>query len=136
MREREKRGKSGQVVALRSAATGSSVRLEQPALIRLLLLLLRRRGSGSGNDRRGHRWRKEKEEEDDDDRDDPTFQPEWMRVLPEDKELRAYLRWLWMQEGWDWDPRTGEREVLPPALYRAVQEGRVRWDVCGRLEIL
>ena len=89
---------------------------------------------GCGSVRRGHRWRKE--EEDDGDGDDPTFQPEWMRVLPEDKELRAYLRWLWMQEGWDWDPRTGEREVLPPALYRAVQEGRVRWDVCGRLEIL
>jgi hypothetical protein len=27
--------------------------------------------------------------------DDPGFQPEWMRVLPRDKELRACLRWMW-----------------------------------------
>ncbi|RYP64267.1 hypothetical protein DL771_008826 [Monosporascus sp. 5C6A] len=63
------------------------------------------------------------------------FQPEWMRVLPEDKELRAYLRWLWMQEGWDWDPKTGEREVLSEGLLRAVQEGRVEWDFTGELRI-
>jgi hypothetical protein len=25
----------------------------------------------------------------------PGFQPEWMRVLPRDKELRALLRWMW-----------------------------------------
>jgi hypothetical protein len=25
----------------------------------------------------------------------PEFQPEWMRVLPRDKELRACLRWMW-----------------------------------------
>lgn len=25
----------------------------------------------------------------------PEFQPEWMRVLPRDKELRACLRWIW-----------------------------------------
>ncbi|EFX05821.1 pre-mRNA splicing factor [Grosmannia clavigera kw1407] len=41
-----------------------------------------------------------------------SFQPEWMRVLPRDKELRACLRWMWMKEGWDWDPRTGNRTVL------------------------
>ncbi len=27
--------------------------------------------------------------------DEPGFQPEWMRVLPRDKELRACLRWMW-----------------------------------------
>ncbi|RYO76865.1 hypothetical protein DL766_008838 [Monosporascus sp. MC13-8B] len=63
------------------------------------------------------------------------FQPEWMRVLPEDKELRAYLRWLWMQEGWDWDPETGERGVLSEDVLRAVQEGRVEWDFTGELRI-
>jgi hypothetical protein len=26
---------------------------------------------------------------------EPGFQPEWMRVLPRDKELRACLRWMW-----------------------------------------
>ncbi|KAL7628217.1 hypothetical protein AAE478_002416 [Parahypoxylon ruwenzoriense] len=64
------------------------------------------------------------------------FQPEWMRVLPEDKELRAYLRWLWMQEGWLWDARTGEREVLPEDLRRAVDENRVSYDDAGELKIL
>ncbi|KAI0172042.1 DNA glycosylase [Hypoxylon sp. FL1284] len=64
------------------------------------------------------------------------FQPEWMRVLPQDKELRACLRWLWMQEGWAWDPHTGDREVLSDDLRRAVDEGRVAYDDAGELEIL
>ncbi|KAI1456933.1 DNA glycosylase [Annulohypoxylon moriforme] len=64
------------------------------------------------------------------------FQPEWMRVLPEDKELRACLRWLWMQEGWAWDPRTGDREVLSEDLRKAVDEGRVAYDDAGELKIL
>ncbi|KAI0829982.1 DNA glycosylase [Hypoxylon sp. FL0890] len=64
------------------------------------------------------------------------FQPEWMRVLPSDKELRACLRWLWMQEGWAWDPRTGEREVLSEDMRRAVDEGRVAYDNDGELKIL
>lgn len=38
---------------------------------------------------------------------EPEFQPEWMRVMAQDKELRAYLRWMWMREGWEWDPTTG-----------------------------
>ncbi|RWA13449.1 hypothetical protein EKO27_g1662 [Xylaria grammica] len=64
------------------------------------------------------------------------FQPEWMRVLPQDKELRAYLRWMWMQEGWQWDPRTGEKVVLSEDLRRAVAEGRVGYDDTGDLRIL
>ncbi|KAI1260101.1 DNA glycosylase [Xylariaceae sp. FL1019] len=64
------------------------------------------------------------------------FQPEWMRVLPQDKELRACLRWKWMQEGWEWDPTTGEKEVLSADTYRAVQEGRVGYDDTGGLKIL
>ncbi|KAI1493730.1 hypothetical protein F5X96DRAFT_666485 [Biscogniauxia mediterranea] len=65
-----------------------------------------------------------------------TFQPEWMRVRPEDKELRACLRWMWMREGWDWDPRTGDREILSEETRRAVQERRVAWDEGGGLKIL
>ncbi|TGJ84131.1 hypothetical protein E0Z10_g4637 [Xylaria hypoxylon] len=64
------------------------------------------------------------------------FQPEWMRVLPQDKELRACLRWMWMREGWQWDPRTGEKVVLSPDLRRAVQDGRVGYDDAGDLRIL
>lgn len=37
------------------------------------------------------------------------FEPEWMRVVPLDKELRAYLRWKWLKNGWVWDPLTGKR---------------------------
>jgi hypothetical protein len=65
-----------------------------------------------------------------------NFQPEWMRVLPEDKELRACLRWMWMKEGWAWDPVTGDREVLGHDLRLAVNEGRVGYDDLGDLIIL
>lgn len=64
------------------------------------------------------------------------FQPEWMRVLPEDKELRACLRWMWMREGWEWDHMTGEREPLREEMRRAVDEGRVGYDDHGSLVIL
>ncbi|KAK8089107.1 hypothetical protein PG997_004068 [Apiospora hydei] len=64
------------------------------------------------------------------------FQPEWMRVLPQDKELRAYLRWMWMLEGWAWDPATGDKEVLSEQLRSAVNEGRVAWDNTGNLTIM
>ncbi|TWU74508.1 hypothetical protein ED733_005635 [Metarhizium rileyi] len=64
------------------------------------------------------------------------FQPEWMRVVPHDKELRAYLRWMWMREGWEWNPETGERQVLRPELQAAVNEGRVEYDNAGGLRIL
>lgn len=37
------------------------------------------------------------------------FEPEWKRVLPTDKELRAYLTWMWLKEGWHWNKDTGER---------------------------
>ncbi|CZT49791.1 related to 5-methylcytosine G/T mismatch-specific DNA glycosylase [Rhynchosporium secalis] len=64
------------------------------------------------------------------------FQPEWMRVLPEDKELRAYLRWMWLKEGFEWDPFTGEKEVAGEELMRASIEGRVAWDDQGGMRIL
>ncbi|KAF3768889.1 putative 5-Methylcytosine G/T mismatch-specific DNA glycosylase [Cryphonectria parasitica EP155] len=66
----------------------------------------------------------------------PTFQPEWMRVLPEDKELRAYLRWMWMKEGWWWDPHTGDRTLLNNTMVQAVNEGCVAWDGEGELQIV
>ncbi|GKU22612.1 hypothetical protein FLAG1_10219 [Fusarium langsethiae] len=39
----------------------------------------------------------------------PGFEPEWKRVVPLDKELRAFLRWKWLTEGWIWDPETGNK---------------------------
>ena len=65
-----------------------------------------------------------------------TFQPEWMRVLPADKELRACLRWMWMREGWEWDPVSGERSVLREEMRKAVDEGRVGYDDGGSLVII
>ncbi|EEY19797.1 conserved hypothetical protein [Verticillium alfalfae VaMs.102] len=66
----------------------------------------------------------------------PEFQPEWMRVRPDDKELRACLRWMYMKEGWEWDPSTGEKTVLRPEMERAVNESRVEYDDAGGLRIL
>ena len=37
------------------------------------------------------------------------MEKEWTKVVPLDKELRAYLRWRWLKHGWVWDPMTGER---------------------------
>ncbi|QSZ35363.1 hypothetical protein DSL72_008233 [Monilinia vaccinii-corymbosi] len=56
------------------------------------------------------------------------FQPEWMRVVPEDKKLRAFLGWMWLKEGFEWDPFTGEKEVAGTELLRAAMEGRIVWD--------
>ncbi|KEY66123.1 hypothetical protein S7711_05295 [Stachybotrys chartarum IBT 7711] len=67
---------------------------------------------------------------------EPEFQPEWMRVLPDDKELRAYLRWMWMKEGWEWDPATGQRRVLREEMQNAVNQGRVGFDNTGGLKII
>lgn len=67
---------------------------------------------------------------------EPEFQPEWMRVRPMDKELRAYLRWMWMREGWEWNPHTNERVVLRDEMRRAVDEQRVEYDDQGDLRIL
>ncbi|KAF8854091.1 DNA glycosylase, partial [Acephala macrosclerotiorum] len=64
------------------------------------------------------------------------FQPEWMRVVPEDKELRAYLRWMWLKEGFEWDPFTGDKEVASPELMRAAMEGRIAWDDQGGMRII
>ncbi|TEY40435.1 hypothetical protein BOTCAL_0431g00030 [Botryotinia calthae] len=64
------------------------------------------------------------------------FQPEWMRVLPEDKELRAFLRWMWLKEGFEWDPVTGEKEVAGREVMRAALEGRIAWDEGGGMRIL
>lgn len=49
-----------------------------------------------------------------------SFEPEWKRVLPQDKELRACLRWMWLKEGWIWDPVTGaKRRATPEEIEKA-----------------
>ncbi|EME80171.1 uncharacterized protein MYCFIDRAFT_155978 [Pseudocercospora fijiensis CIRAD86] len=50
------------------------------------------------------------------------FEAEWKRVVPEDKELRACLRWMWLREGYIWDPLTGnKREATEEEMENAVK---------------
>ncbi|RKF65200.1 putative pre-mrna splicing factor protein [Erysiphe neolycopersici] len=53
------------------------------------------------------------------------FQPEWMRVVPQDKELRAFLQWMWLKEGFLWNPQTGDKEVAGTELMIDAMEGRI-----------
>lgn len=60
-----------------------------------------------------------------------TFQPEWTRVVPKDKELRAFLRWSWLREGFAWDPLTGEKEVASAQLRDQAEHGHMSWNDAG-----
>ncbi|KAK5111580.1 hypothetical protein LTR62_004876 [Meristemomyces frigidus] len=51
-----------------------------------------------------------------------AFEPEWQRVIPLDKELRATLRWMWLREGHIWDHFTGDkRRATEEEMARAVK---------------
>ncbi|KAL8791733.1 MAG: hypothetical protein Q9195_005671 [Heterodermia aff. obscurata] len=54
---------------------------------------------------------------------DEEEEGEWTRVLPLDKELRAYLRWRWLRLGWEWDPGSGERVRATEEVMRGVERG-------------
>ncbi|RDI79558.1 hypothetical protein Vi05172_g10427 [Venturia inaequalis] len=56
------------------------------------------------------------------------FLPEWKRVLPNDKELRAYLRWMWLKEGVKWNPVTGEKDIASGELLAKAELGGLDWD--------
>ncbi|KAI7543896.1 hypothetical protein KC317_g16156, partial [Hortaea werneckii] len=58
-----------------------------------------------------------------DDEENPLvpFEPEWKRVLPQDKELIATLRWMWLREGWIWDPSNGAKR---PATLEEMERAR------------
>ena len=43
---------------------------------------------------------------------DKHVEPEWKRVVPLDKELRAWLVWRWDKEGFRYDIETGRRTPL------------------------
>lgn len=59
------------------------------------------------------------------------FVPEWKSVLPQDKELRAYLTWLWLKEGWVWDHHTGDLEPASDKTRRAAVNGGVAHEEDG-----
>ena len=56
------------------------------------------------------------------------IEKEWARVLPLDKELRAYLRWRWLRNGWEWDPVTGERKRAGVGAMAKADKGGVMYD--------
>lgn len=57
--------------------------------------------------------------------EDGVFEPEWKRVRPGDKELRAFLKWLWLKEGWVWDPESGERVRASEDVLERARTGSV-----------
>lgn len=64
------------------------------------------------------------------------LQKEWTRVLAGDKELRAYLRWRWLRNGWEWDPVTGERRKADEQeLAKADRGGVIYEGDCGDMVV-
>lgn len=59
------------------------------------------------------------------------FVPEWKSVLPQDKELRAYLTWMWLKEGWVWDHHTGDLTLANERMLRAAKNGGVAHEEDG-----
>jgi methyl-CpG-binding domain protein 4 len=53
------------------------------------------------------------------------FEPEWKRVVPKDKELRAWMTWMWMKEGWVWNCETGKRVKAGEELMELARGGGV-----------
>lgn len=60
-----------------------------------------------------------------------SFVPEWKTVIPQDKELRAYLTWMWLKEGWVWDHHTGERTPASEKTMRAARLGGIAHEEDG-----
>lgn len=52
------------------------------------------------------------------------FEPEWQRVLPLDKELRAFLRWMWLKKhNLSWNPITGRTTPASKEMLAKVEKG-------------
>ena len=65
----------------------------------------------------------------------PGFVPEWKSVLPQDKELRAYLSWMWLKEGWVWDRYSGDLTPASSKLLRAAQKGGIAHEKDGNWKL-
>jgi len=59
------------------------------------------------------------------------FLPEWKSVVPKDKELRAYITWMWLKEGQVWNYETGERTLASDKLMRSARRGGVAYEEEG-----
>ena len=67
---------------------------------------------------------------------DADIGKEWARVLPLDKELRAYLRWRWLRNGWEWDPVTGERKRADVGAIVKANKGGVMYEGDGTSAVI
>lgn len=56
------------------------------------------------------------------------FEPEWKRVNPKDKELRAFIRWKWLQDGWLWNSNTSTKSRASKGLLEKARAGTLEWD--------
>ena len=59
---------------------------------------------------------------------DETFEPEWKRVVPTDKELRAYLTWRWLKLGYIWNKETGQKTKADEKTLERAKIGGVVHD--------
>jgi len=62
---------------------------------------------------------------------DEEMRKEWTRVLPLDKELRAYLRWRWLRNGIAWNPLTGEKKPAGEEEMETARKGGVFYEGDG-----
>ncbi|EED16401.1 pre-mRNA splicing factor, putative [Talaromyces stipitatus ATCC 10500] len=57
-----------------------------------------------------------------------SYEPEWKRVFPQDKELRAYVSWKWLSEGWVWNCENGSRTKADSELMKRAERGGVAFE--------
>ncbi|KAI5302712.1 hypothetical protein KEM56_000431 [Ascosphaera pollenicola] len=67
----------------------------------------------------------------------PDFVPEWKTVLPQDKELRAFLAWMWLKEGYEWNCLNGELSPIRRKILRAIEKDRSLYlNHKGKLKVI
>jgi len=62
--------------------------------------------------------------EEDNNMSEGGFEPEWQRVIPLDKELRAFLRWMWLKKyGLSWSSITGRTTPASKEMLEKIERG-------------
>jgi endonuclease III len=88
-------------------------------------------------DRLRHACHDEEEGEEGQDKSKDEYEPEWKRVLPQDKELRAYLNWMWLKEGWVWNCENGQRTKADADMMKRAEKGGIAFEgVDGHLVLM
>lgn len=85
----------------------------------------RGQGQGHGQGQAKGEVGTETEHKTEDESAEIEFEPEWKRVLPKDKELRAWMAWMWLKEGWVWDCETGQKTRAGQELMALARGGGV-----------